>query len=277
MRYTTTKTAGCTSLVCILILGLLVVGCEQETSIVESKPENIKSVPPPSVQQNLGGQREADMGFPADGEVYSAEDLNVPDQVLDRVRNRTPEGFDVPEEMAQGEIENVRAGEDVKPSQAIRDEAVSATRENQTGTAHEDNTAPVVKRDLDLSSPSNPLYLNALSFVWFDYWLDLVDMGSYMEASQLVTYMNLYGFTFVDWRLRAAGGIARYNTPALGLFYTYNARYESGWTWYVQQGDHFLYDQGDYSGGSCASFCECEDEYLRCEFGTQAFDYLYHN
>ena len=234
---------------CILVLGGLT-GCDQETPVEVEEGSDQIPAPERSVKSadDIQDKRLNAFGLPLDLEsgVYSTDQYSVPDSITNHIQSRAPDGYQIPATRPDIQLQDQSVGTEAEPSQDIRDQAVDADKVDFNATVDAENTVPAVEGTSAPSSGDWTAYFG--SYVNPNSFLSIVSMGSYTGTTKNVTYLDVIGSSYVDFFPAHIGYDYRFNGGFAGVSATFD--YETN-TWYVQHGDHFVYDEGEeYPDGS---------------------------
>lgn len=226
-----------------LLIGVALIGCDQQAPVGSDAPKASDPSPVPTtlssqVQDSIWTDRLGDLGLPTDLKqgVYSTKNVTVPEQLKKEVQSRAPDDFTIPSSRPNV-LEKTNIGEDAKPPKAVRENAADADTVDLNATVDKNNTVPALEDQSTLTVNSDTIYVSAGSYVNPDTFFDWVQMGSWSEASQPITYLDAFGISFVNFVPVAAGGDS--GTEYAATSATVDL---SDLTWYYQYGDHYFYE-----------------------------------
>ncbi len=263
-------TRGTVILFCMVGL-LLLVGCDSKENVVGSRVESdVDSAPSQASKSktvdDIQSNRLKDANRLGLTEGYhSTDDMPVPDDALRAVVDRQPEGFSMPSVEPSVDVEEVRFGQEARMSQEMENQATATSEIDLTAPLNKENTVPAVVHRGKVGLASQTIYFTGYSFV--DLWFggDYVDMVSYTFTSDAVTYLDVITDSYVDFTPVFSGYDYTTNGTFAGVWFTYQAWYYGSGTWYIQFGDHYVYDQGS----------QYPDGYVAANFYSQAYEYVY--
>jgi hypothetical protein len=169
--------------------------------------------------------------------VYSTKNVTVPEKLKEKVQSRAPDDYQIPNSRPNISLEKTNVGEDAKPPKDVRENAADADTVDLNATVDKNNPVPALEDQSELTANSDTIYVSAGSYVSPDDFFDWVQMGSWSETSQPITYLDVLGISFVNFVPVAVGGDS--GTQYAAVSTTVDLK---DLTWYYQYGDHFFYE-----------------------------------